>query len=92
MNDFTGVDLYRLIKPHLGRITGTGCHATDIKNIKNFEKYHELLNCLLGDLDDVIYSSNNSYERSVLDMREKSINIMLEIRAWLNDYEEINNA
>lgn len=91
MNNFTGVDLYRLVKPHLGRISGTGCHTTDIKNIKNFAKYHELLNCLLEELDGVIYDSNDSYERSVLDMREKAIDIMSEVRAWLNDYEEFND-
>lgn len=88
MQEFTGVDLYRLIKPHLGKITGTGCHSTDTENIKNFKKYHELLNCILEELDNVVYNSRDAYERSVLNMRSKAIDIMLETSVWLDGCEE----
>lgn len=82
--------MYRLVKPHLGVIVGLGHNSVDMDNLSNFKKYHELLNCILEDLDEVIYSSEGSCERSVMNMRSRAIDIMLETLVWLNDYEEIH--
>ena len=81
-----GKEIYNFIKPHLGNIHPTTCYTTNMENLKNFDKYQELINCLLEDLDDSFYYSKNSYFDSVKAIKNRAKEIMIETYEWLDNY------
>lgn len=83
-----GIEIYNFIKPHLGNINATGSHDTDMKNLSNFKKHQELINCLLEDLDRSFYYSKNSYKDSVKAINNRAKEVMIETYKWLDDYND----
>ena len=81
----TGVELYKFIKPHLGRIEATGSHSADMERLKNFEVYEELINCLLEDLDSSYYNSKNSCEDSIKRINKRSEGLLMDYYNWIAD-------
>ena len=81
-----GVEIYRLIKPQLGSIEATGEHGIDMERLENFKTYEELINCLLEDLDQVIYASERSYENSVKAINRRAKELLIDINEWIEEY------
>ena len=82
----SGVELYRFIEPHLGSISFSGCHSTDMERLENFKRYEELINCLLEALDQSFYGSKNRSEASAKQINKKVQHILLDKLDWLEEY------
>ena len=82
----TGVEIYNLIRPHLGKINATGRHDIDMERLKNFKIYDELIYCLLEDLDQSIHDSEDRYEDSAKQINAKAKDVILDKIKWLQYY------
>lgn len=82
----TGIQIYNLIKPHLGNINATGFYDEDMKRLENYKIYDELISCLLEDLDTAWYRSKDSNKSSARMINERAKKLLLDKADWLDDY------